>query len=127
MSGENNVDPMNVFGSERMVKIYDKYYDYFTDKPATRNELWLFWKTLSDEEQQAIEEMVKAEEARNLMVVVDNWRKPAFREARNGIGQIVDYFSTPDKPVDSKEFLAFWYSLSMEDQEQLRHMELKTA
>lgn len=43
---------------------------------------------------------------------------------RNHVYELMDYFSVPGKPVTENEFRAFWYSLTMEEQEYLRDVAL---
>ena len=45
----------------------------------------------------------------------------------NSFINLSDFFSTPKKPVETKEFVDFWASCSMKERKYFRHVDLKTG
>lgn len=45
----------------------------------------------------------------------------------NSLADLMDFFSTPEKPVNTKEFFEFWTSLTYEEMDEYRSMDLAEA
>ncbi len=45
-------------------------------------------------------------------------------DGRNTLGELMKYLGTPDRPVSSAEFTAFWKSLTEEEKEEYKTAKL---